>query len=534
MEDYLYDAPSVVFTRLGAIYPDKAKLAIRYPHHEGPIHVVWRKFRESSDLQAQPWTLGPPIILSEAGDWVNSTTISPLWPNTIYEYSLATLDKQLLSYPPIPIKFKTFPDPRLPHSTPLRFVVSSCMKPNFPYVPLGGDRIKGMDLLADYLWPSDTVSSTLPPMISSLDQGDLAKRPDRTTPSALAEFMLFLGDFVYADVPYYFGDDLEAYRRLYRRNYQSSSFRRVYERLPIFFTYDDHEFVNNYAGSSLDRGPYVNGSRAFLEYNGQTNFDSPDQDQLYYEFSYGADPAFFVLDTRRHRSTLEVEVGSRSMLGSQQLGTFLRWLSKVNSTSTFKFIITSVPFTSLWTHDARVDSWAAYTEEKTSILNAIATVPNVIILSGDRHEFALVEFNHFSSISHPTLEISTSPLSMFYIPFVRTLLPASSGKVSRKYVHSTIHEDGNDVVTESFEQIPHERVLKYLPIGNHKWSAIEVDTSNPEHPVSRLEVVIDGKVSHRHTIRGSSILQPTTELGFFVPALRDMMLKIGIKPNTWF
>lgn len=87
-------------------------------------------------------------------------------------------------------------------------------------------------------------------------------------------------------------------------------------------------------------------------------------------------------------------------------------MTQVNSTSTFKFVITSVPFTSLWTHDATVDSWAAYAVEKSSIFDAIATVPNVIILSGDRHEFALVEFNHPSSTGHRVLEISTSPLSM--------------------------------------------------------------------------------------------------------------------------
>lgn len=83
--DYLHDAPDAMFTRLGAVYPDGVKLAIRYPHHTDPIHVVWRKVRESSDMQAQPWILGPPVIVSEATDWVNSTTISSLWPNTIYE-----------------------------------------------------------------------------------------------------------------------------------------------------------------------------------------------------------------------------------------------------------------------------------------------------------------------------------------------------------------------------------------------------------------------------------------------------------------
>ena len=48
-------------------------------------------------------------------------------------------------------------------------------------------------------------------------------------------------------------------------------------------------------------------------------------------------------------------------------------------------------------------------------------------------------------------------------------MPASTGTISRKYTHSTVHEDGNEVVTEIVEQVPRERVLKYLPIGNYKW-----------------------------------------------------------------
>ena len=62
-----------------------------------------------------------------------------------------------------------------------------------------------------------------------------------------------------------------------------------------------------------------------------------------------------------------------------------------------------------------------------------------------------------------------------------------------------------------------------------------MDTSNPGSPTARLEVVIDGKISYRHTIEGSSIPRSTPmELGTLVPALRDMLSKIGINPNTWF
>jgi hypothetical protein len=50
-----------------------------------------------------------------------------------------------------------------------------------------------------------------------------------------ALFFSRAGDFIYADVPLYFGDDEEAYRRLYRRNYNSPSFRKVYEKLRELF-----------------------------------------------------------------------------------------------------------------------------------------------------------------------------------------------------------------------------------------------------------------------------------------------------------
>jgi alkaline phosphatase D len=106
------------------------------------------------------------------------------------------------------------------------------MKPNFPYVPFEGGRIRGMDLLADYLWPTDSTNAAISstPQPSNMEAG-LTNYPGEVALSAPAEFMLFLGDSVYADVPYYFGDNLDAYRRLYRRIYQSPSFRRVYERL---------------------------------------------------------------------------------------------------------------------------------------------------------------------------------------------------------------------------------------------------------------------------------------------------------------
>ena len=108
------------------------------------------------------------------------------------------------------------------------------MVPNFPYRgPFHRRTIRGYDLLATYL---DSLTkkpkSTELPSNSAQNQSASPMKHSYPDPSpAVADFLMFLGDFIYADVPLYIGDDQEAYRRLYRRNYQSPSFRNVYEKL---------------------------------------------------------------------------------------------------------------------------------------------------------------------------------------------------------------------------------------------------------------------------------------------------------------
>ena len=148
------------------------------------------------------------------------------------------------------------------------------------------------------------------------------------------------------------------------------------------------------------------------------------------------------------------------------------------------------------------------------------------LLSGDRHEFAAIEFtplNETGTAAHVVREFSTSPLSMFYVPLVRTLRAASEAVVPR-IRHRIVDEE--IPMEEVVEEVPMERVVKYLPIGNYKWcvylflscrrrslpprnlilgsdplytcrSAIEIDTRNPERPKLNLEVVIDGKVAYK-------------------------------------
>jgi alkaline phosphatase D len=346
---------------------------------------------------------------------------------------------------------------------------------------------------------------------------------------------MFLGDFIYADVPFYFGDDKEAYRRLYRRNYLSESFRKVYERLPIFHTYDDHEIINNFQGLSNDSTPpFANASNAFKLYNADANYAPSEGGHYYYDFRYG-DTAFFVMDTRRYRSDVfNEDLTSRTMLGDQQLAAFYDWLGKVNTTATFKFVVSSVPFTSLWGHDAQTDAWPGYADEKVALLEAMHSVPNVIILSGDRHEFAAIEFNGDEK-ENGVLEFSTSPMSMFYVPLIRTLDMASKKTIERIKTEVVLTEVGEEIVTTKYE-VPQERVLRSIATGNYKWSAFEVDTRDLSNPNLKLEVMIDGSAVYRLTITGKPVkLHSSTALGALVPqSFHKMFHKMGMRPSKWF
>ncbi|KAH9056623.1 PhoD-like phosphatase-domain-containing protein [Lactarius vividus] len=550
-------ATDVTFTRLGAVYPDAVKVTVRYPlfgdgateHH---VRVQWRPLAAAADDR---WKDGPILHLRPESDWTNTTKLTKLWPSTEYEYTLADIERRILPYPTSPIRFRTFPDSRLLTGSHFRFVASSCLKPNFPYAPFQNRRIKGFDLLADYLFPEPAVIDTPKAVPDSVASDNSTESPNplkinvdihanlsvsavqdvipATEHAVPTEFMLFLGDFVYADVPTYHGDSTHAYRRLYRRNYNSPSFRKIYERLPIIHTYDDHEIINNYAGQSNDTPPFANADDAFRIYNGGGNYDSHTPGEHYHDFRYG-DVAFFVMDTRRHRSgPFDGEAATRTMLGDAQLSALYEWLGKVNQTATFKFIVTSVPFTSLWTHDAQTDSWAGFDSEKASLLSALHTVPNVFLLSGDRHEFAAIEFNPVNVGAHVVHEFSTSPLSMFYVPLVRTLRAASEAVVRRTRPRIVDEENPPELVVE---EVPTERVLKYLPIGNYKWSTFEIDTRNPEHPKLNVEVVIDGKVAYNLPISGTPVkLKSSTALGSMMSdSFKEILDRVGLSPNRWF
>jgi len=168
-------------------------------------------------------------------------------------------------------------------------------------------------------------------------------------------------------------------------------------------------------------------------------------------------------------------------------------------------VVSSVPFTTLWKGDAERDSWAGFESERSSVLSALVSTPNTFVLSGDRHEFAAIQ--HLGSGSGKLIELSTSPLSMFWIPFPGWL------KIRKRSKRMVLHESHMEREVKS-EWLPEESVIKHVAKGHYKWSVIEIDTTDAGKLRLSVELFVDGKLSWRNEFLGSPVnLKSSTALG---------------------
>ena len=89
---YFDDASSVIYTRVGALSSDTAKIVVRYPAPnatENSVRLSWRQVPKSSE--DAPWREGPLANLTVANDWVQTVRLSGLWPKTTYECTSHTV-----------------------------------------------------------------------------------------------------------------------------------------------------------------------------------------------------------------------------------------------------------------------------------------------------------------------------------------------------------------------------------------------------------------------------------------------------------
>lgn len=435
-----YPSHDLAFTRVGYVSDTSAKVLIREPDiAQLPIFISYRG-APNSGVDDSWNSAGQIHFLSNETDYTYTQVIAHLRPSTRYQYAASTNHSGFFT--------TAAPAGQMaPGATKFTFLTSSCIKPRFPYNPSSHPlSIPGLKHLAKWI------------------------------PEIHASFMLFLGDFIYVDVPHRFGVDAETYRREYRQVYSSPDWPAASKDLPWLHVIDDHEIANDWDKQSQD--PYSAAIDPWDLYHSSLNPPAASHSNAsYFQFTQGP-ASFFMMDTRRYRDSehaTNATSHTKTMLGATQLASLLHFLARDEPDGVqWKFIISSIPFTRNWRLNA-ADTWANYLSERRIILEAMWDVGmrgsgiGVVILSGDRHEFAATAFpppeNGKWPLSATVHEFSTSPLSMFYLP-----------------VRSYWEVPGEDEVC-----------IKYAPDGNSKFGAVELErVVGGEQGLLRFRLFVDG------------------------------------------
>ena len=446
----LHQSEELSFARVGFVSNTTASILIREPDaSQLPVYVSYRSNPDAGYSNTYlSWTSVARIYwLSNETDYTHSITIKGLQPSSSYQYATSTNHTGFFTTAPSPGRVN-------PNLGKLTFVTSSCIKAGFPYNPFSHPlSMSGFRHLATW--------------ISNL-------RPS---------FMIFLGDFIYVDVPHRFGYDVENYRREYRSVYNSPDWPGVSEHLPWIHVMDDHDIANDWDANTTD--PYPIARDTWDLYHAAVNPPPARPSASYFTFTHGP-ASFFLLDTRRYRTSetaLPPDSPEKSMLGSEQLASLFSFLRQRDAPGVkWKIVVSSVPFTRNWRFNY-LDTWAGYLYERNRILAAMWDVGargdgvGVVVLSGDRHEFAATAFPPPKEskwpISATVHEFSTSPLNMFYLP-------------TRTYREV----EGEDEVC-----------IKYVPNGNRKFGAVEIEQiQRNEQGLLRFRLFVDGEEKWNHVI----------------------------------
>ncbi|KYK61569.1 alkaline phosphatase family protein [Drechmeria coniospora] len=463
---WYYPSDDLSFVRLGYVSPTEARFLVREPDQaKMPVTLEIRIQDPQPPFDNPQWQLvGGFRWTTNDTDYTASLTAPLIHPEQRqYEWRTSNNHAGQFLSPPKPGKMPKYNDNKF------TFLSTSCILPRFPYNPLDHAlAIPGLRHLAKRL------------------------------PELSAQFMLFLGDFIYVDVPDRFGTSVEEYRMQYRQVYASPDWAPVGQNLSWIHVLDDHEISNDWSSNRTGvykaavepwniyqagiNPPVARAARTTQQRNGST----------WFEFVQGP-ASFFMLDTRTYRSSNNEPFDSadKTMLGEEQLEDLLYWLARPEPAGVrWKFVASSVPFTKNWPVNVK-DTWGGFLVERRKILEAMWLAgtrgTTVVILSGDRHEFAATKFPPPPGSSWPesaaAFEFSTSPLNQFASP-LPTYRQTDGEDVKLKYIPSGSSKFGSFTIEEAWGQ----STLKYhLYIdGKESWSTLLVAPPVPEEPSAAL------------------------------------------------
>ncbi|TPX10915.1 uncharacterized protein E0L32_008121 [Thyridium curvatum] len=474
--EHSYTADDLSFIRVGYVSDTEARLLIREPDQaKMPISVKMHIKDPHPPFDNPQWqSVGGVRWTAEETDYTAVLSI-PIRHGSQRTYEWVSSNNHSGEFTAAPKPGHT-PDI---HGGQFTFLSTSCIVSRLPYNPLDHPlAIPGLRHLANVL------------------------------PSLGAQFMLFLGDFIYVDVPRWWGKGVEDYRQKYRQVYASPDWQAVGQNLSWIHVLDDHEIRNDWDANST--GVYHNATEPYNHYQAAANppparwagrrsaaaLGAADPaTTTYFEFTQGP-ASFFLLDTRSYRSSnaMAADDPAKTMLGARQLGDLLAFLARPEPRGVkWKIVASSVPFTKNWRVNTR-DTWGGFPAERRRVLEAMWDAGarrgvGVVVLSGDRHEFAATRFPPPAGDDRwgegaAVHEFSASPLSQFYSP-----------------VPTYWQTDDEDVK------------LKYINKGNSKFGAITIETlAEGDQSSLKYRLFVDGVetwntvvLSPAPTLEGSSV-----------------------------
>lgn len=251
-----------------------------------------------------------------------------------------------------------------------------------------------------------------------------------------AKFLLQAGDQIYGDAKENNAwekcqnvtshlERLKYYRDVYFDSWGFEQVQDVMSMVPQFMIWDDHEVTDGW-GAKKDHFTGKNpgiieiAKMAYIEFQHSHNPDSFIRGEFFYAFHYG-NAAFFVLDTRSHRSIKE-----DVLLGKTQKEVFEKWIQspKVSSAKVL-FLVSSVPVfhlsRDLWSFgkiiDDAADQWTYKGNRKARrwlLKNLFEWSGNdnkpVYILGGDVHVGTEVCMAHMKR-KQVIQQITSSPIT---------------------------------------------------------------------------------------------------------------------------
>ena len=304
------------------IVPGQAgQMAIRY----------WVKGDTDSARQTE-W-----VSVDQASDFATQFSINELTPNTAYQFEVrADQDNTIASG-----SFATAPS--ADHSSPIRFVVTTCQ------AVLSVD--SGVDGHAAY-----------------------AKMLDFDP-----DFFVHTGDIVYYDkLP--LAKTVDQARAKWHLMFGYGFNKRFHEQVPSYFMKDDHDTLKNdcWPGQKYGEISFDQGLAIFRQ-------QVPMGDQTYRTFRWGSDVQIWMTENRDFRSPNNMEDGpQKTILGEQQK----KWLmdTVAASDATWKFVISPGPIVGP-DKKGKNDNHSndAFANEGQQLRDFLAAQQRTFVICGDRH-----------------------------------------------------------------------------------------------------------------------------------------------------